>query len=44
MLQPHKKDMDWKWQVSIDHNWMEKIVNDLGITELNHGAIPLSRL
>ena len=36
--------MDWKWQVSIDHDWMDKVVIRLGMTKLNKGTKPLSHL
>ena len=36
--------MDWKSQVNIDHNWMEKIVIHLGRRELNNDTKPLCRL
>ena len=36
--------MDWKRQVSIDYNWIEKIVIHLGMTQLTNDIKQLSRL
>ena len=36
--------MDWKSQVNIDHNWIEKIIIHLGMTELNNDTKQFCRL